>query len=105
MTKSVKKVALDFMVDPEFLKDHAIVKDGMKVIITDPEAIFLTGILGESGRKLVAAGAPFYFTKRLAIKLVSKNIARFCNTKGIEHGLQIVGVSPGNPAAKLETPL
>lgn len=63
------------MVDPEFLKSKAFVKNAMKVRVVDPEAIFLTGILGESGRRLVKAGAPFYFEKKLALKLISKGIA------------------------------
>lgn len=79
MKNAIKKVNLKFMVDPDFLKDRALVPDAVRVIIIDPEAIFLTGILGESGRKLVKAGAPFYFTKRLAEKLINKNIARKTN--------------------------
>lgn len=71
----MKKVSLKFMVDPEFLKLKAEVKNAWKIKIVDPEAIFLTGILGESGRKLVLAGAPFYFEKELAIKLIDKKIA------------------------------
>lgn len=70
------KVALEFMVDPLFLMHSAYVPDEVRVVIVDPEAIFLTGILGESGRKLVKAGAPFYFTARLATKLISRGIAR-----------------------------
>ena len=72
----MKKVALSFMVDPDFLKSRAYVKNSLKVVVVDPEAIFLTGILGESGRRLVKAGAPFFFEKKLALKLISKGIAK-----------------------------
>jgi len=69
-------IKLDFRVCPKFLKDNTFIKDPVKVIIVDPQAIFLTGIMGESGRKMVSAGAPFYFTKRLANKLITKGIAK-----------------------------
>lgn len=67
------------MVDPEYLANKCIVPNGIKCIIIDPEAIFLTGILGESGRKMVKAGFPFIFEKGLANKLISKGIARKVN--------------------------
>lgn len=72
----VKKVKLNFMIYPPFLMSQCIVPDAMLVKIIDPEAIFLTGLLGESGRKMVKAGAPFYFTRRLARKLIEKKIAK-----------------------------
>ena len=68
-------VELQFMVVPELLATLAYVPDPVRCRITDPEAIFLTGILGESGRKLVQAGIEFYFTRTLAEKLISKGIA------------------------------
>lgn len=68
-------VELQFMVVPELLASMAVVRDPVRVKIVDPEAIFLTGLLGESGRKLVAAGVEFYFTKPLAEKLIAKGIA------------------------------
>ena len=71
----MNKVELQFMVVPELLAKHAYVPDAVRCRVVDPEAIFLTGILGESGRKLVAAGIEFYFTKTLAEKLISKGIA------------------------------
>lgn len=71
-----KKVELTFMVVPEYLKSHCFVKDPIKIIVTDPEAIFLTGILGESGRKMVSAGIPFFFKKKLAMRLIEKGIAK-----------------------------
>lgn len=70
------KIKLTFMVDPEFLKHNTYVANPIKIVIIDPEAIFLTGLLGESGRKMVLAGAPFYFTRKLAKKLIEKKIAK-----------------------------
>lgn len=68
-------VELQFMVVPELLATLAYVPDPVRCKIIDAEAIFLTGILGESGRKLVKAGIEFYFTRPLAEKLISKGIA------------------------------
>lgn len=73
----IEKVKLDFMVDPNFLVEHTEVPDAMLIKIVDPEAIFLMGILGESGRKMILAGARFWFTRRLAEKLVNKGIAEW----------------------------
>ena len=70
-----RKVKLDFMVHPKFLQDSAYVPDPVLLLIVDPEAIFLTGILGESGRRMIKAGAPFYFTRRIARKLIKNGIA------------------------------
>jgi hypothetical protein len=70
-----RRVRLEFMVVPELLATKAYVPTPVRCKIIDPEAIFLTGILGDSGRKLVKAGIEFYFTKRLANKLISKRIA------------------------------
>jgi hypothetical protein len=69
------KVELDFMVVPEELAKLAYVPDPVRVKVVDPDAIFLTGILGESGRKLVAGGVEFYFTRKLAEKLIARGIA------------------------------
>ena len=69
------KVELQFMVVPEELARLAYVPDPVLLQIVDPEAIFLTGILGESGRKLVQAGILFYFTRALAEKLIARGIA------------------------------
>ena len=71
----MKNVKLKFMVVPEELEKRAYVPNRVKVKIIDPEAIFLTGILGESGRKLVENGVLFYFEKSLANKLIKKKIA------------------------------
>lgn len=72
----MRKVKLDFMVDPVFLMSQTRVPNAVRIQIVDPQAIFLSGILGESGRKLVKAGAPFYFTRKLADKLIEKGIAQ-----------------------------
>ena len=69
------KVKLKFMVDPEYLKNHTYIEDPVRVIIVDPEAIFITGILGESGREMVKAGFPFIFDRDIADKLISAGIA------------------------------
>jgi hypothetical protein len=69
------KVELKFMVVPEQLQSLAYVPNAVKIKIIDPEAIFLMGILGESGRKLVEAGIEFYFEGSLAKKLIEKQIA------------------------------
>ena len=69
------KVEIDFMVVPELLATLAYVPDAVRCKVIDPEAIFLTGLLGDSGKKLVLAGIEFYFTKTLAEKLISKGIA------------------------------
>lgn len=69
------KIKLQFMVVPELLAKLAYVPNAVRVKIIDPEAIFLTGLLGESGRKLVKGGVEFYFTRELADKLIEKKIA------------------------------
>ena len=71
----MKKVQLQFMVVPEELSRLAYVPDPVRCKIIDPEAIFLTGLLGESGKKLVKAGVEFYFTRKLANKLIAQQIA------------------------------
>ena len=72
----MKKIKLSFMVVPEELVKMCYVPNPVKVRIVDPEAIFLLGILGESGRKMVKKGISFYFEGRLARKLISKGIAK-----------------------------
>ena len=52
------------------------VPDAVRVKVVDPEAIFLLGLLGESGRELVRAGVLFYFEGKLAKKLIEKGIAK-----------------------------
>ena len=74
--KLEKRVKLTFMVDPEELSTLAYVENPVRIRIIDPEAIFLLGILGDSGRKLVEAGISFYFEEKLAYKLIEKGIAK-----------------------------
>lgn len=71
----MSKIELKFMVVPEQLASLAYVPNAKRIKIIDPEAIFLMGILGESGRKLVEAGIEFYFEGDLAQKLIDKQIA------------------------------
>jgi hypothetical protein len=71
----MKKVELQFMVVPELLKELAYVSNPVRVKIIDTDAIFINGLLGESGKKLIKGGIEFYFTKELADKLIEKNIA------------------------------
>jgi len=68
-------VRLDFMVDPDALKLRAFVPDPVRVLVTDPASIFITGILGESGRRMVASGMVFIMTRSLAEKLISHHVA------------------------------
>ncbi len=74
-SNKLSKIELKFMVVPEQLASLAYVPSAKRVKIIDPEAIFLMGILGESGRKLVEAGIEFYFEGGLAQKLIDKQIA------------------------------
>lgn len=71
----MRKVKLQFMIVPEELQNKCYVPNAVKVKIIDPEAIFLTGILGESGRRMVKAGLLFYFEQTLAMKLIQRGIA------------------------------
>ena len=68
-------IQLDFRVDPEYLANETEVPDAVRIVFTDPDAIFLTGVLGESGRKMVLGGAPFYFRRELAEKFIRMGIA------------------------------
>ena len=76
-----KKIKLKFMVVPEKLRELAYVPNAVRIKIIDAEAIFILGILGESGRELVKAGVEFYFEKELAEKLIKKKIAKRINIK------------------------
>lgn len=77
-------VRLDFMVDPDALKTKAFVPDPVRVVVTDPESIFITGILGESGRKLVAAGIVFIMTRPLAERLMAHGVAVEANVARVD---------------------
>ena len=59
-------IKADFIVDPEYLK---------KVKVEDPVAVKIINIsnitfLGETGKKMAEAGFKFFFTRKLAEKLV-----------------------------------
>jgi len=71
----MERIKLDFMIYPEELK-RCYVKEPVLIKVIDPESIFLTGILGESGRKMVKRGCRFYFTKKLADRLIKMGVAR-----------------------------
>jgi len=72
---------LQFKVCPDYLRDHTIVLDPVRIIITDPESLFITGILGESGRRMIQDGAPFIFTRLLAEKLIAHGVAALANDR------------------------
>jgi len=76
------KVELNFMVVPEKLMELAYVPDRVRVRITEPDSIFITGILGESGRKLVKAGIEFWFTRTLAEDLINNRVAVLVDEQG-----------------------
>ncbi len=70
----MKKVKLPFMVVPEELAKWAYVPDAVKVRFLDAEKVFALGLLGESGRKLVEAGIPFYFEGKQARWMIEQEI-------------------------------
>lgn len=73
--KNKNMVQLNFMVVPDELTRWAYVPSAIRCKIIEPDAEFLTKILGESGRKMVKNGLEFYFTRKLADKLIEKKIA------------------------------
>lgn len=77
----MNKVRLQYMVDPDELKKRAYIKNPVRIIITHPKDVFLLGILGESGRKLVQDGIPFYFERKRAEGLVKMGLAKFLPKK------------------------
>lgn len=70
------KVQLEFCVDPEYLAAATEVPDPVRIVFTDPAKIFAVGVLGESGRRMVLDGAPFYFRRELAETYVGWGIAK-----------------------------
>ena len=72
----INKVKLQFMICPDELVNKCYVPNKIRIKVIDPDAIFLTGILGESGRKMVKAGLEFYFEEKLAKKLIDNGIAK-----------------------------
>jgi len=71
----MKKVKLDFMVVPEHLETFGHVPKKVRLRFIMPESIVLNRMLGDSGRKLVRAGAHFYFTKEIAKYFIDNKIA------------------------------
>ena len=80
------KLQLDFMVDPEYLSSHCEVEDAVRIVFSDPEAVFITGILGESGRRMVLAGFPFIFKRTLAEKFIRLGIATLAKREAPAEG-------------------
>ena len=68
------KVKLQFKVDPDWLRDQTEIDNPVRVRVIRPDLLFLTGLLGESGREMVKAGFPFIFEGTLAKELIEKGI-------------------------------
>jgi len=69
----MKKVKLQFMVYK--LEEVAYVPDPILIKIIKPDNIFITGILGKSGMKLMERGVRFLFEKELALELIRMGVA------------------------------
>jgi len=69
----MRKVKLQFMVYK--LEDVAYVPNPILVKIVKPDNIFITGILGKSGIKLMERGVRFLFEKELALELIRMGVA------------------------------
>lgn len=72
----MKKLELNFMVDPEYLAKKCRVPNKVKILITKPDSVLYKTILGESGRAMAHAGMPFYFEKGLAQGLIHQGVAK-----------------------------
>ena len=70
----MKKIKLQFMVYK--LEDVAYVPDPVLIRIIKPDNIFITGILGKSGIKLMERGVCFLFEKGLASELIKMGVAK-----------------------------
>jgi len=82
VTTSKMKTTLQFKVDPDFLRDCTEVIDPVRIKITAPESICISGILGESGRKMIADWAPFiFYASSLAEKLIRNGLAELLPDK------------------------
>lgn len=68
-------IELKFKVDPDYLSNKTIVKDPVRITISDSNSILITTLLGESGRKMAEDGAEFIFTKKEADRLVDAGVA------------------------------
>lgn len=71
----MSKLKLNFMVDPKYLAKECRVPNKVKILITHPHDEALKPYLGESGRKMAEAGAPFYFERKIAKILVNWGVA------------------------------
>ena len=71
----MKKLELNFMVDPEYLAKKCEVKNKVKILITHPYDSSLDQYLGESGRRMAEDGAPFYFNRKIAKILINWGVA------------------------------
>jgi hypothetical protein len=65
----------NYIVDPDFLKNHVSVPNGVWVRITNPKSNRLNGYLGQTGQEMAQAGAKFLVDKSLAYEWIYWNIA------------------------------
>ena len=72
----MNRIRLRFRVAPDQLASRTYVPRAVRLVITDPDSIFITGILGESGRRMVSRGFVFEFEKTLANRLIRMKVAR-----------------------------
>ena len=70
----MRKVKLQFMVYK--LEEIAYVPNPIKIKIIKPKNIFISGILGKSGIRLVERGICFLFEKKLAMELIKMGVAK-----------------------------
>lgn len=80
---SETKLELNFMVEPQELKEKAYVRDGIRVKIVDILGMKEQKLLGESGLRMAERGFTFIFQGDIAQKLLEKGIA----TKVIKNNL------------------
>jgi len=74
--EKASKLKLRYMVVPQELRDNAYVEDPVKIKILNSDELVEMGVLGESGKKLVDAGIPFYFERTDAVELIEKGLAK-----------------------------
>jgi hypothetical protein len=72
----MKKLDLNFMVDPSFLSKRCRVKDSVKVKILYPDAEAMSQYLGQSGKRMAREGATFYFTNEIALELIDMGLVK-----------------------------
>jgi hypothetical protein len=68
------KIKLQFNVDPAWLESRTYVNNPVRVKVLRPDLLFLTGILGESGRAMVLEGFPFIFEGKIAEEYIKLGI-------------------------------